>query len=133
MIGNLEQLRKNKGKTIRGVSTDLDIQTTSLFRMEKGDQAITLEYARKFAQYYGVSIDYIAGYSDPFRKEIIKEVPPTYTNILAGLDALSPEELDRVKTISEWLSDRKKKAVPNGPQIIRVENDKPGAKKSPLN
>ena len=40
------------------------LQVTQYRRYENGESDLPLEWAKKFAQYYGVSIDYIAGLTD---------------------------------------------------------------------
>ena len=40
------------------------LQLTQYRRYENGESDLPLEWAKKFAKYYGVSVDYIAGLTD---------------------------------------------------------------------
>ena len=64
----LRDLRQDKDLTQETVAKMFFLQTTQYRRYENGDSDLPLEWAKKFAQYYNVSIDYIAGLIDPPKK-----------------------------------------------------------------
>ena len=60
----LRDLRQDKDLTQAQVAAIFFMQTTQYRRYENGESDIPLELAKKFAKYYKVSIDYIAGLID---------------------------------------------------------------------
>lgn len=50
------------------VAEMFSLQTTQYRRYENGESDLPLEWAKKFAKYYNVSIDYIAGIIDKPKK-----------------------------------------------------------------
>ena len=63
-MNRLKSLRKDKKLTIRELETKLNINRTTLSRMENGLQGINDEYLVQFASFFNVSIDYILGLSN---------------------------------------------------------------------
>ena len=57
----LRDLRQDKDLTQAEVTKLFFLQTTQYRRYENGESDLPLEWAKKFAKYYNVSIDYIAG------------------------------------------------------------------------
>ena len=64
----LRDLRQDKDLTQVEVSKIFFLQPTQYRRYENGESDLPLEWAKKFAQFYNVSIDYIAGLTDIPRK-----------------------------------------------------------------
>ena len=64
----LRDLRQDKDLTQAEVSKIFFLQPTQYRRYENGESDLPLEWAKKFAQFYNVSIDYIAGLTDIPRK-----------------------------------------------------------------
>ncbi|MBQ8357000.1 MAG: helix-turn-helix transcriptional regulator [Clostridia bacterium] len=60
----LKDLREDADKTQNHVAADLGLYTTTYARYERGEQEIPLCIAVVIAQYYNVSLDYIAGLVD---------------------------------------------------------------------
>ena len=57
----LSALRKEKGLTLRELAEQVGITAAALSNYEKGQKEPSLGYAKKLAQYYGVSLDYLCG------------------------------------------------------------------------
>ena len=57
----LRDLREDKDLTQAEIAKRFYLQTTQYRRYENGESDLPLEWAKKFARYYNVSIDYIAG------------------------------------------------------------------------
>ena len=57
----LKDLRTDKDLTQEQVAKIFFLQTTQYRRYENGDSDLPLEWAKKFATFYNVSLDYIAG------------------------------------------------------------------------
>ncbi|MBQ7291805.1 MAG: helix-turn-helix transcriptional regulator [Clostridia bacterium] len=64
----LKDLRQDKDLTQAEVAKIFFLQPTQYRRYENGESDLPLEWAKKFAQYYNVSIDYIAGIIDTPKK-----------------------------------------------------------------
>ena len=60
----LRDLREDKDLTQAEIAKQFYLQTTQYRRYENGESDLPLEWAKKFARYYNVSIDYIAGLID---------------------------------------------------------------------
>jgi transcriptional regulator with XRE-family HTH domain len=60
----LRDLREDRDMTQAQVAKIFYLQVTQYRRYENGESDLPLEWAKKFAEYYGVSIDYIAGITD---------------------------------------------------------------------
>ena len=60
----LRDLRQDRDLTQAEVAKIFFLQTTQYRRYENGESDLPLEWAKKFAKYYEVSIDYIAGISE---------------------------------------------------------------------
>ena len=55
----LSALRREKGLTLRELAEQVGITAAALSNYEKGQKEPSLSYAKKLAQYYGVSLDYL--------------------------------------------------------------------------
>ena len=64
----LRDLRQDKDLTQSQVAELFSLQTTQYRRYENGESDLPLEWAKKFARFYNVSIDYIAGIIDVPKK-----------------------------------------------------------------
>lgn len=60
----LKELRDSKAKSQITLAKELGLYTTTYARYERGEQELPLHMAIKLADFYGVSIDYIAGRTD---------------------------------------------------------------------
>ena len=60
----LRDLREDKDLTQAQVAEKFYLQITQYRRYENGESDLPLEWAKKFARFYNVSIDYIAGLID---------------------------------------------------------------------
>ena len=57
----LKELRESKGYTQLKVAMDLNMNQNSVSRYESGQREAGYDLLIRFADYYGVSIDYILG------------------------------------------------------------------------
>ena len=60
----LRDLREDKDLTQAKIAEIFYLQVTQYRRYENGESDLPLEWAKKFARYYDVTIDYIAGLID---------------------------------------------------------------------
>ena len=63
-INRLRDLREDRDMTQVEVAKIFFLQVTQYRRYENGESDLPLEWAKKFAKYYNVSIDYIACLSE---------------------------------------------------------------------
>ena len=63
-MNRLRDLREDKDMTQAEIAKIFFLQVTQYRRYENGESDLPLEWAKKFAIYYGVSIDYIACLND---------------------------------------------------------------------
>ena len=67
----LRELREEKRLSLRQVASDLNISFSNLASIERGEVKLHEETAKTFANYYGVSIDYLLGFNEETRKILI--------------------------------------------------------------
>lgn len=60
----LRDLREDKDLSQKALAGMFFLQVTQYRRYELGESDLPLEWAKKFARFYNVSIDYIAGLTD---------------------------------------------------------------------
>ena len=60
----LRDLREDKDLSIRELSEKLHIQRTTYHTYETGKRELPFDLAIKIAEFYNVSLDYIAGFTD---------------------------------------------------------------------
>ena len=69
----LKELRKKTEKSQVQVAKELNIDASSLCRIEKGNQAMTIDYMLMIADYYNASLDYIFGRASIVDDEVTAE------------------------------------------------------------
>ena len=60
----IKELRKETGLSQEKVAQELSMYVTTYRRYESGERELPMEVAVRIADYYGVSLDYLAGRSD---------------------------------------------------------------------
>lgn len=60
----LRDLREDKDLSIRELAEKLHIQRTTYHNYEAGKRELPFDLAIKIAEFYNVSLDYIAGFTD---------------------------------------------------------------------
>ncbi|MBP3428564.1 MAG: helix-turn-helix transcriptional regulator [Clostridia bacterium] len=60
----LYQLRKQRGLTLKELSEAVGITAAALSSYEKGQKEPSLSFAKRLAEYFGVSLDYLCGLDD---------------------------------------------------------------------
>lgn len=61
LYGRIRDLREDRDKTQAEIAKAIGLHTTTYQRYERGEREIPLDIAVLLAEYYGVSLDYIAG------------------------------------------------------------------------
>lgn len=91
----LKKLREERGYNIQDVAKKIGMQYTMCREYESGDRNLGMSAAIKFADFYGVTIDYLLGREDPPNNPI-----------------LSAKQKEKI-ALEKWLNldDEKRKAV----------------------
>lgn len=90
-------LRARDGLTQRELASKLHIGNSTLSQYETGDRMPGIDMQRKFAQYFGVSVDFLVGLTDdqtPAPDRASDDPPPAnpqYLEAVQYLDGLSDE------------------------------------------
>lgn len=93
----IRDLREDRDLTQKELAEILYMQTTQYRRYESGERSIALELAVQLAEYYGVSIDYLAGICE-------------YNNKITS-DNLTTEEKQLLTYFRELSKDNKIKLI----------------------
>lgn len=62
-MGRLQELRKQKGISMRKLAEETGVSHSKISKIESGIQKISADQAVIFADYFGVTIDYLLGLS----------------------------------------------------------------------
>ena len=100
IAGRLKKLRKKAGMTQEQLASAVGIETATYKNYETGRRAVTAMVLRRFAEYYGLSMDYMSALTDiPFAlKEPGHSLPAAYYR-LPETDRLRIQE--RMATMQE--------------------------------
>lgn len=84
-MNRLKELRKEKGLTQQGLADDLGVSKRTYIYWENGESQIKSDKAQQLADYFGVSVAYLLGYShhrDEYevRQQLNKKDPNDWAN-----------------------------------------------------
>ena len=89
MENRVRLLRKERNLTLKELSQKLNMALTTLSSIESGQNDLTMEKAKLFANYFGVSSDYLLGLTD-----IRNPIKKSDNFVLGGLEnELDDEEI----------------------------------------
>lgn len=108
MYGHLKELRESLGLTQEEFGKSVGVAKTTYNNYEKGERDPKSDFWIAVAQKYGVTIDYLMGYSDD-PKKIGKENTPTSSSDDAGV--LTQEELSRISAAMDQLNEEGRERV----------------------
>ena len=63
-MNRLKELRKQKGLTQQGLADEISVSKITVLRWENEERQIKPEKAQQLADYFGVSVGYLLGYSE---------------------------------------------------------------------
>jgi len=110
-MNNLKYLRERSGNSIRDLAEKTNTQPASISKIENGSQGMAEHYARIFADFFDVTIDYLLCRSDyeQFKpdKIIYKEKDITYSSVISNLYKFSKDELLKVSGAVDYMLERK--------------------------
>ena len=64
LLPKIKELREKQGLSQKRIAELLEMHTTQYQRYETGESTIPIDFMIKLADFYNVSLDYIAGRSD---------------------------------------------------------------------
>ena len=105
LYSRLKDLRNDKDLSQENAAKIIEAGTRQYRRYEAAETAISLEQAERFAIYYGVSLDYIAGLTNDKRGLTKSELNDKETELLKKFRSLSESGkgkiLERIEIITE--------------------------------
>ena len=63
-MNRLKELRKQKGLTQQGLADEISVSKITVLRWENEERQIKPEKAQQLADYFGVSVGYLLGFTD---------------------------------------------------------------------
>ena len=123
-MNRLKELRRQKKQTQKELALELEIPLRTLQSWENGESNIKPEKAQQLAEFFGVSVGYLLGYSEyrELEKALNKKIFSNYPDVEATLNQEIKELIgERVKDFYEYIDKQfyesyKNSAVP--PEIV---------------
>lgn len=104
-MNRLKELRKEKGLTQQGLADKISVSKITVLRWENEERQIKPEKAQQLADYFGVSVGYLLGYSDdvekhPFEWDEISEISKPY--LVKELEKRRQERREELRVLREF-------------------------------
>jgi XRE family transcriptional regulator len=123
-MNRLKELRKEKKLSQKEIAKEMSISEKTLSRWENGESQIKPEKAQQLADYFGVSVGYLLGYSEyrELEKALDKTIFSNYPDVETFLNQEIKELIgERAKKFYEYIDKQfyesyKNTAVP--PEIV---------------
>lgn len=102
MTNRLKQLRKEKGLTLKELGKIASMTDANISMIENGKHSLSEQNTKFFADYFGVSTDYLLGKSD-FRNTKFSDIPFA----LGGLESeLTDKDKEMIMNLAQSLADK---------------------------
>ena len=104
-MNRLKELRKEKGLTQQGLADEIGISKITVLRWENGERQIKQDKAQQLADFFGVSVGYLLGYSEyNNNQELIKKIhsdnsPDIAWKISGIVSMLGEKTLDNIREV----------------------------------
>ena len=123
-MNRLKELRKQKGLTQQGLADKISVSKITVLRWENEERQIKPEKAQQLADFFGVSVGYLLGYSEyrELEKALDKKIFSNYPDVETFLTQEIKELIgERTKDFYEYIDKQfyesyKNTAVP--PEIV---------------
>lgn len=105
IMNRLKELRKEKGLTQQGLADEIGITKRTYIYWEQGERQIKPDKAEKLANFFGVSVGYLLGYSEYNNsQELIKKIhsdnsPDIAWKISGIVSMLGEKVLDNIREV----------------------------------
>ncbi|RSJ01744.1 transcriptional repressor DicA [Streptococcus mitis] len=123
-MNRLKELRKQKGLTQQELADEISVSKITVLRWENEERQIKPEKAQQLADYFGVSVGYLLGYSE--YRELEKALDKTIFSNYPDVETFLTQEIkeligERTKDFYEYIDKQfyesyKNTAVP--PEIV---------------
>ncbi|MDU2559962.1 MAG: helix-turn-helix transcriptional regulator [Streptococcus mitis] len=123
-MNRLKELRKQKGLTQQGLADKISVSKITVLRWENEERQIKPEKAQQLADFFGVSVGYLLGYSE--YRELEKALDKTIFSNYPDVETFLTQEIkeligERTKDFYEYIDKQfyesyKNTAVP--PEIV---------------
>ncbi len=104
----IRDLREDRDLTQDALCKELNMHKTTYTNYEQGKHSVPLDFAVILADYYNVSVDYIAGRTDCTRSVACSKLTPDEEMIIKMFLRLSERNKGRVEQFMEQLYDKQK-------------------------
>lgn len=103
-MNRLRQLRKERGLTLKELASQTNMALTTISSIESGQNNLTVDNALLFANYFGVSTDYLLGKSNIRNPE---NTTPSFA--LGGLEGdLTDADKEMILNLAKSLAEKNK-------------------------
>lgn len=128
-MNRLKELRKQKGLTQQGLADEISVSKITVLRWENEERQIKPEKAQQLADYFGVSVGYLLGFTDSKKVYDDEKVNIDYDGrIWVYSNKRNKDEdfqvfINCLKQLQILISDDQAKAVFNLIQTINLNSD----------
>lgn len=104
-MNRLKELRKDKNKSQKEIAELLEVNEKTISRWEKGERPIKTDKAQQLADYFGVSVGYLLGFSNdvekhPFEWDEISEISKPY--LVKELEKRRQERREELRVLRDF-------------------------------
>lgn len=99
-LNRLKELRKEKGLTQKNLSKEIGIPLRTIQNWENGESQIRPDKAEKLADFFGVSVGYLLGYSNNREAKSVEKLESVYIEFLGNITSISDIDLEDLKAFS---------------------------------
>ena len=101
-MNRLKELRKEKKLTQEELAGEIGVSKITILRWENGERQIKPDKAQALADYFGVSVGYLLGYSDDRQEtKSVNKLEDVYVEFLGNIDSISDIDLEDLKVFSK--------------------------------
>lgn len=123
-MNRLKELRKQKGLTQQGLADEISVSKITVLRWENEERQIKPEKAQQLADFFGVSVGYLLGYSE--HRELEKALDKTIFSNYPDVDTFLTQEIkeligERTKDLCDFFGNFYPKGEPhNKKEVLEV-------------
>ena len=104
-MNRLKELRKQKGLTQQGLADEISVSKITVLRWENEERQIKPEKAQQLADFFGVSVGYLLGFSNdvekhPFELDEISEISKPY--LVKELEKRRQERREELRVLRDF-------------------------------
>ena len=99
-MNRLKELRKEKKLTQEELAGEIGVSKITILRWENGERQIKPDKAQALADYFGVSVGYLLGYSYKKREtRAVEKLESVYVEFLENINTISDIDLEDLKGV----------------------------------